>query len=134
MTKLKSWFFFNFFQTKKTENVTTQNSNCDKNQIVRKRKTQTVTKLIMKKEKKNQILKTKFLTKLKKKEGILSRTTGHLNNLWDILWSAFCNLAMFVQNNHAAQVADPMDASPPIGKINPFFSYEWAKISSTLPE
>ena len=36
----------------------------------------------------------------KTKNSLLVKTTGQLNNRWDVLWAAFCNHAMFEINSY----------------------------------
>ena len=50
-------------------------------------------KLKLRQNSKTQILTTQFLKNTLK--SILVRTALHLDNRWDVLWAAFCDLAMF---------------------------------------
>ena len=90
--KLKLWHIGTHIGTKlKTPNLTTQ--------IVTKLK-----KKIKKKSKDKIVIKPKqFGTKIKNlnpdnsnwQNSLLVRTTWHLDYQWNVLWAAFCDLAMF---------------------------------------
>ena len=87
--KLKLW------QNAKIQIVTTQMATKLKNIKCDKTETKIVTKL--KNSNSANLISDKTLN------GLFARTTWHLDNRWDVLWAAFCDLAMFlpkVQKQH----------------------------------
>ena len=88
--KFKMWQLrnSNVCQHTKTKNMTIKKTEIVQNPNREKTKTQIVTNT----------QKLKFL-QLKNSNSdslnLLVRTTWHLNNRWDVLWAAFCDIAMF---------------------------------------
>ena len=84
-----------FWPNSKTENVTTQQLKLWQNPKLRENsKTQIVKKHNSNCD--NSKLKSWQIYFWQNFKSLLVRTTCHFDNWWDVLWSAFCNLAMFL--------------------------------------
>ena len=93
-TKVKNW---NSNKLKKGNSNKLKNSSCyktKKNLIVPNSKIQIVTKLINSNSDNSKTLVLTILN-FETKINLLVRTTWHLDNCWDLLWPAFCDLPMF---------------------------------------
>ena len=90
-----------------------QNSNCDKTcklklwqHLKKHSKTHTVTKLNLDCDKTKKILFGQYSTFDKTCKALFVRTTWHLDNRWDVLLAAFCNIVMFYLGPFLSQAYD----------------------------